>query len=93
MSKKSQAIRVSDKRLQKDYTWKIIGYIFAVMLVLFAVMRTFDSDVAHAATVEVEVDTGCSSTKMHPLVAYASGNNIQKSIDAAVNGTVSTCNR
>ena len=56
MSKKSQAIRLSDKRLQKDYTWKIIGYIIAAMLVLFAVMRTFDSDVAHAATVEVEVD-------------------------------------
>ncbi len=95
MSKKSQAIRLSDKRQQKDRTWQIVGFIFAAMLVLFSVMRTFDSDVAHAATleVEVEIDAGCSSKKVHPLVAYASGGNIQESIDAAVNGTASTCNR
>jgi hypothetical protein len=94
MSKKSQAIRLSDKRQQKDRTWLIVGFIFAAILVLFTVMRTTDSDVARAAAMQqVEVDTDCSAEKVHPLVAYATGAGIEESIEAAVNGEISACNR
>ncbi|MGX2089816.1 hypothetical protein [Xanthomonas axonopodis] len=94
MSKKPQAIRLSAKRQQKDRTWLIVGVIFAAVLVLFSVMRVTDSDMARAAAIQqVEIDTECSAKKLHPLVAYATGAGIEESIDAAVSGDISGCNR
>ncbi|MCW0399216.1 hypothetical protein ACQHIH_21580 (plasmid) [Xanthomonas sontii] len=89
MSKK-QAVRLSDKKLQKDRTWLIVAIILAAVLCLLSVMRTFDSD--KVAFGSVEESTSTCETKMHPLAAYATGAGIDAAIAAAEDGTTVTCN-
>lgn len=91
MSKK-QAVRLSEKKLQKDRTWMVIAIIIASVLCLLTVMRTFDSDkVAVEGTYETDSVSTCE-LKMHPLVAYATGAGIDAAVEAATADTVTTCN-
>lgn len=89
MSKK-QAVRLSDKKLQKDRTWMVVTGIVATVLCLLSVMRTFDSD--KVAYESVEQTYPSCGVKVHPLVAYATGAGIDAAVSAAEEGKSVTCN-
>ena len=93
MSKKIQAVRLSDKRKQKDRTWLIVGLILLGSFVFLSMFRKLDSDNALVTADATPVEASCSGLSMHPLVAYASGAGIQEGIDAAMEGTSPSCSR
>lgn len=89
MSKK-QAIRNSEKKLQKDRTWMIVAIIIGTVLCLLTVMRTFDSDKVAFEGAE-ESNITCQQ-KMHPLLAYATGAGIDEGVEAATGDGIANCN-